>query len=258
MSEDPPPATADATPDLRAALTVLRDDLRGWPEALDAALAALPLLKKYEVYDSQPKIADRDWWLTVHREPVERGRKAIQDYDALIERIGRNARPVARAAEKAGLDSSPLSLFAEEAARIGRPDDRRWEEARAVVERLAAREPEAAKRKTGRPRKGETDKERVVISALDIHHKRQGLSVGDDTPAKVRALARLASDKHVQVSVGTVSRFFKKKFPDRGYKGYETACIHGRIGALLARWQGEDAERHADLLPHDSGRGEND
>jgi hypothetical protein len=118
-----------------------------------------------------------------------------------------------------------------------------------------------AKRRTGRPRKGESDKERLVVAALVAHHKWQpGGSVGNDTPAKTRQLARLASDKRkgVEVSVATVSRFFRKKFPGRGHKGYEAACVRGEIGALLARWQGDVPEHLADLLPRESGRAGDD
>jgi hypothetical protein len=116
-----------------------------------------------------------------------------------------------------------------------------------------------ARHRTGRPRKGESDKELLVIGALVAHHKWQpGGSVGDDTPAKTRRLAELASGKDVGVSVATVSRFFQKKFPDRGYKGYKAACLRGEIGSRLAVWQGEVTEHLADLLPPESGRGEDE
>jgi hypothetical protein len=113
-------------------------------------------------------------------------------------------------------------------------------------------------RRTGRPRKGESDKERLVIGALVKHHRYQpGGGIGDYTPAKTKRLAGLASGKDVKVSVATVSRFFKKKFPVLGYKGYEAACNRDakvNIGMYLALWQGDVAERLADLLPHESGR----
>lgn len=68
-------------------------------------------------------------------------------------------------------------------------------------------------------------------------------------------LARLASSEHVKVSVATVSRFFKRRFPDRGYKGYVSACLRGEIGLKIALWQGELSEEHlADLLPEEYGR----
>jgi len=116
-----------------------------------------------------------------------------------------------------------------------------------------------AKRRTGRPRKGESDKEWLVIGALAVHHEWQtGGSVGNDTPAKTKPLAKLASDEHVTVSDATVSRFFTKKFPGRGYKGYRAACVNGTIGTLLASWQGEMPKHQAGLMPHESGREDED
>jgi hypothetical protein len=114
-------------------------------------------------------------------------------------------------------------------------------------------------RRTGRPRKGESNKERLVISALVKHHRYQpGGSVGNYTPAKTERLAELASGKDIKVSVATVSRFFKRRFPqhDRGYDGYVAACNRDArcsIGMLLALWQGEVPEHLAGLLPHESG-----
>jgi hypothetical protein len=121
-----------------------------------------------------------------------------------------------------------------------------------------SRKTECSRRKTGRPRKGETDKERLVIAALTKHHDLEGRSVGNYEPAKTRTLAKLASSKRVSVSVATVSRFFKQKFPDRGYKGYENACRNEKIGKLLAYWNGDLNEHRPDLLPHEYGRGEDD
>jgi hypothetical protein len=110
-------------------------------------------------------------------------------------------------------------------------------------------------KRTGRPRKGETDKQRLVIAALASHHKYEGRSVGNALPAKAKALAKLASNKHVTVSVATVSRFFKEKFPDRGYKGYYAACTRGMIGGLLANWQGDVSEFLADLREDEAEEG---
>jgi hypothetical protein len=113
--------------------------------------------------------------------------------------------------------------------------------------------------RTGRPREGETDKEQLVIAALMKHHGYQSdRSIGNPTPAKTAQLAKLASGKQVQVSDATVSRFFKKKFPGRGYKGYTNACVRGEIGMKLAVWQGDILEAHADLLSEEYGRGEDD
>jgi hypothetical protein len=116
----------------------------------------------------------------------------------------------------------------------------------------------ATSRRTGRPRKGESDKEHLVIDALAVHHKMEGRVVENLTPAKVKRIAKLASGEHVKVSVATVSRFLSKKFPGRGYKGYEAACARGTIGTLLAVWQGDVSEHLADLRPEEYGRGEDD
>jgi hypothetical protein len=113
-------------------------------------------------------------------------------------------------------------------------------------------------KRTGRPRKGESDKERLVLGALATHHKCSGDSIGNPTPAKTKQLASLASNKNVKVSVATVSRFFKRKFPGRGYKGYESACIRNEIGLKIALWQGEGHEHLADLFPGEYGRREED
>jgi hypothetical protein len=113
-------------------------------------------------------------------------------------------------------------------------------------------------RRTGRPRHGECDKERLVLGALVKHHRYQpGGSVENYTPAKTRKLAELASGERVKVSLATVSRFFKKKFPGRGYKGYETACVQKTIGTKLALWQGDVSEHLACLLPHETGSEDN-
>ena len=107
--------------------------------------------------------------------------------------------------------------------------------------------------RTGRPKKGETDKERLVIGGLVKHHGYQpGGSVSNWDPAKTEDLAKLGSDvrKKVKFSTATVSRFFKKKFPQDGYKGYVAACsrdARNDIGTLLALWQGELPARHAEL-----------
>jgi hypothetical protein len=119
--------------------------------------------------------------------------------------------------------------------------------------------PTPAKRRARRPRKGESDKHQLVLAALVKHHGYQlNGSVEDYTPAKTAILAQLASGENVTVSPSTVSRFFKQKFPGRGYQGYYLACVNGQIAPRLALWQGEIPERCPDLLPHESGRGEED
>jgi hypothetical protein len=126
----------------------------------------------------------------------------------------------------------------------------------ALEELLALAERQA--KRTGRPRKGETDKERLVIGALAAHHQCAGRSLGNPTPATIKQLANLASNKNVAVSVATVSRFFKRQFPGRGYKGYESACQRDEIYLKIALWQGEGQEHLADLVPRESGCREED
>jgi hypothetical protein len=115
-------------------------------------------------------------------------------------------------------------------------------------------------KRTGRPRKGESRKEQFVIGALVHHHGYQpGGSIENYEPAKVQQLADLASGEQVEVSVATVSRFFKRKFPnhDRGYDGYVAACNRDArlgIGMFLALWQNDVSERLAALLPYDGAR----
>jgi hypothetical protein len=109
--------------------------------------------------------------------------------------------------------------------------------------------------RTGRPRKAESSKEQLVIGALVTYHKWQpGDSIGNDTPAKTEQLAKLASSKRAKVSKATVSRFFAKKFPNLGYKGYEIACLRGEIGMKLTTWQGDIPDALRDLLPEEYGR----
>jgi hypothetical protein len=114
-----------------------------------------------------------------------------------------------------------------------------------------------AKRRAGRPRKGESAKDLLVIGALVEHHGYQpgGSSVKRYDPAKTADLAESAG-----VSTATVSRFLKKKFPkyEHGYDGYVAICngqARYHIGMYLALWQGDVTEGLAALLPHESGRG---
>ncbi|NUQ64368.1 MAG: hypothetical protein HUU20_18025 [Pirellulales bacterium] len=128
---------------------------------------------------------------------------------------------------------------------------------------LAARRMSKGKapKRTGRPRKDETDKSELLIDALAIHHQYEsGGSIGNDEHATVRNLADLASDEKrgVKVSIATVSRFFHEKFPGHGHKGYVVACRTKKIGSLLALWQGEGMERHPDLLNEEYGLGADD
>jgi hypothetical protein len=134
------------------------------------------------------------------------------------------------------------------------------------AERASALSAEAAKagrrRRAGRPRKEETGKYPLVIGALEEHHRYQERgSVENWDAATLGKLASLASGDRVKVSASTVSRFFKDKFRNRGYKGYVSACNQRtiqHIGLLLMLWRGELPTHLPDLLPHESGAGDED
>jgi hypothetical protein len=64
---------------------------------------------------------------------AEEAARVVEEYQALVEAIRARAPAAATAAERAGLDAAPLLLFAQDL------DERLWEAARAVVERLSAR-----------------------------------------------------------------------------------------------------------------------
>jgi hypothetical protein len=155
-----------------------------------------------------------------------------------------------------------FELLADTAAVLALQAELQLEARRAAT--LRQQRLQTARRKTGRPRRTETDKERLVVAALAKHHGYQpGGIVERYTPATTARLAKLASGKGVKVSASTVSRFLKRKFPnhDHGYAGYRAACnleARTHIGLLLALWQGEASERLAGLLPHESGREEDD
>lgn len=107
-------------------------------------------------------------------------------------------------------------------------------------------------KRTGRPRRGETDKDTLVISALAAHHRYEpGGSIGNYEPAGVTELSQAHKG---DPSTAAISRFLKRKFPDSGYKSYVTACTREEIGYHLARWQDDVAEGHFDLRPEEDGR----
>lgn len=115
-------------------------------------------------------------------------------------------------------------------------------EGRAVLARRRLQPTEEGKprgqptKRAGRPNKGDTDKQLLVLGHLLAHHQYEdGGSIGNYEPAKPEKLAE-------GTSTATVSRFFKSKL-DRGYKGYANACARKQIGRLLAEWQGDLTER---------------
>lgn len=105
-------------------------------------------------------------------------------------------------------------------------------------------------KRSGRPRKGDTDKQAIVLSLLVVHHQYEaGGSVGNYEPIELKDLARRMNSK----SKSTGSRFFKSKFGERGYKGYTNACARKEIGRLLAEWQNETSDERHDPLWTDEG-----
>jgi hypothetical protein len=79
-------------------------------------------------------------------------------------------------------------------------------------------------------------------------------------PAKNRSLAaefnkgRKPTD--YKLAHNALSRFLKDQFPkeEEPHRKYVVACRNGTIASLLRLWNREPIDRHADLLPHESGR----
>jgi hypothetical protein len=116
--------------------------------------------------------------------------------------------------------------------------------------------PPAAVRK-GRPRMGDRGKQLLVISALVRHHGWQSDgSIEQFEPASTAQLAALATNKQASVSVATVSRFFARKYPERGYAGYAADCIGKRIGMKLTLWQGLADEHLSELFLDEAAPGD--
>jgi hypothetical protein len=116
------------------------------------------------------------------------------------------------------------------------------------------RQRQPAKRRSGRPLKSEKDSATKVIAALNAHHGYgEGGSVTNPEPATNRGLA-----ESYDLSANALSRFLAGMLGEHGHKRYEIACRNGKIGAMLALWNRELPRRHADLLPHESGREEDE
>ncbi len=132
--------------------------------------------------------------------------------------------------------------------------EQRWLDHKATSEPDAKAEPTKdgpTARRTGRPRKGESSKDMLVVAALAKHHQYEsGGSIGNYEPATVRGLAKPGSG----LTTAAVSRFFRKKFDERGHKGYVAACTSKKIGPLLAAWQHDVPTEMADLLAEEYGR----
>jgi hypothetical protein len=105
-----------------------------------------------------------------------------------------------------------------------------------------------AKRRTGRPKRGEKGSSELVIAALSKWHGYEDGSVTNPTPAKNRDLT---DEKYGRLSGNALTRFLDGK---GGYKWYAAACRKGSIGVVLAGWRGEILDRHPDLLPDEPDR----
>lgn len=116
------------------------------------------------------------------------------------------------------------------------------------------RNAEQPAKRTGRPRKGETDKGAVVIAALARHHEYEsGGSIGNYEPANLTALANAHKG---DLSKAAFTRFLESKFGKPAYKRYTVVCQKREIGRFLALWQGDVSEGHFDLRPDEYGRRE--
>ncbi len=98
----------------------------------------------------------------------------------------------------------------------------------------------------------------MVVAALSVHHGYgEGGSVTTYDRATNRSLAEAANrglrTGERGLSENALTRFLKDR---GGYKKYATACRQRTIGTLLALWRRELPERLADLLPSESGRGD--
>jgi hypothetical protein len=109
-----------------------------------------------------------------------------------------------------------------------------------------------SKRRTGRPRKDEKDSATKVIAALTAHHGYgEGLSVTHYEPATNRGLA-----EEYGLSKNALSRFLTAKLGEDGHKKYEISCRKKEIGTMLALWRGDLPGHLPDLLPSESGIGD--
>jgi hypothetical protein len=104
-----------------------------------------------------------------------------------------------------------------------------------------------AKRRIGRPKKTEKDSATKVIAVLSKWHGYEDGSVTNLEPATNRGLA----DGKFGLSANALTRFLANR---GGYKRYASACHQRSVGSLLMLWRGELPDRHARLLPHESGR----
>lgn len=135
----------------------------------------------------------------------------------------------------------------------------RWFADLEILRRLA----EGKKNRTGRPRKGETDRDTLVIAALAAHHQYVSsgagkIHIGNYNPATIRGLSKATTG----LSTAAISRFFTKEFTEKyrpGHQGYVAACNrdNNKIGLLLAKWQDDLPENYLDLAVEEELRQRN-
>ncbi|QDT39233.1 hypothetical protein [Stratiformator vulcanicus] len=87
----------------------------------------------------------------------------------------------------------------------------------------------ASTKRRGRPSKGESDKETLIIAALSRHHGYDNGSLLNDEPIAVKSFADLPQN---DFSAASLSRFFEKHFS--GYKGYKAQCVNGKLAMTLS------------------------
>jgi hypothetical protein len=135
-----------------------------------------------------------------------------------------------------------------------------YEGAKALEEDRLWDAPDTPTKRSGRPKKGETPKDSLVIAALAEHHGyKSGGSVRTYEPATESSLAKLhnGSDGRARLTKAAVSRFLQKRCG--GYQQYAALCRQKRIGSLLGLWQGDIPDKRLlRLLPRESGREEDD
>jgi hypothetical protein len=107
------------------------------------------------------------------------------------------------------------------------------------------------RKRTGKRPKTEKDSDAVTLSALCKWHGYDEGSVTNPTPARNLDL----KNKPYNLASNALTRFLKKH---GGFPNYKAHCAKGRIGFLLKSWRGELIDRHPELLPHESGRPEDE
>jgi hypothetical protein len=142
--------------------------LRRWaelrPDIDRAARVCLDWRERFKRFDADNLVdpanaEDRADWLATYQPAAERALGVVQEYDALTKAIERQSREVAMIAERSGIDSAPLLLFAADL------DERHWEAARAVVERVRARRAYASEEQ-GPPEVPLTPEDAAILTVL--------------------------------------------------------------------------------------------